>query len=319
MKPKILIGNVNNSKLAQDNIIQLSIEKNAGITIITEPNKIPKSNKWIIAKGKVPRVAMLLGNLDGYFLPVMNIGSESGLIAVKWRSYVCIGIYQSPNSALDDFKNKLKWIRGIISEYKENPVLIAGDFNSRHKRWDLGKFNQRGTILEKWLVKHNLQILNPRFVVTCIHPRGTSAVDLVIGNRNLTSDLPVCNIGDIIVGSDHRWLTLGIPGQRERELQCEIEKSFPRWAYKKLDMDLFYAAMMAETWIGPTDNIGINNLVENIDYTLHRASNVAMPKKSGGGKRGKKQVYWWNDDIDKLRSEYLKTRRKYIKLRKKKR
>jgi len=80
-----------------------------------------------------------------------------------------------------------------------------------------------------------------------VHPRGTSTVDLVIGNRNLTSTLPDCCIGDIIVSSDHKWITLGIAGQRERQIQYKLNKLTPRWAYKKLNMDMLYAALMAET------------------------------------------------------------------------
>jgi len=112
---------------------------------------------------------MLLKKLDGYFLPITIIGSNYGLIAVKWGSYICIGVYQSPNRPLVEFESKLKWIGEIIRKYKEHPIVITGDLNSRHKRWDLGKTNQRGVVLENGLVKFNLQILHPRYVTTCVH------------------------------------------------------------------------------------------------------------------------------------------------------
>lgn len=310
------MGNVNNSRLAQDNLIQLSYEKGAGLTIITEPNKVPKNENWIVAKGKAPRVAMLVGKSEGYFLPVINIGINYGVIAIKWGEYICIGIYQSPNKPLAEFKNKLKWIGNIINEYKEAPVLIAGDLNSRHKRWDRGNSNQRGTVLENWIIRHNLHILNPRFITTCIHPRGLSVVDLFIGNKNLANKLSECSIGEIIVNSDHRWITLSMRGQREKEIQGKINKILPRWIYKGINTDMLNASMIAESWEGLTENTGRTNLVDYIDITLHRASDIAM-SRYGGGKSGRKQTYWWSDNIAKLRSEFLTERRKYIRIRKK--
>jgi len=83
-------------------------------------------------------------------------------------------------------------------------------------------------------VEHNLQVLNPRYVTTCEHPRGTSIVDLVIGNRILSSNLPDCSIGNIIVGSDHKWLIVGISGQRERDLQLKLNKITPQRTYKEI-------------------------------------------------------------------------------------
>jgi len=61
-------------------------------------------------------------------------------------------------------------------------------------------------------------------------------------------------------------------------------------------MDTFCAAMIAESWKRPSDDVGRDNLVENIGNILHRASDVAMPR-NGGARGGRKQAYWWSDDI----------------------
>jgi len=73
---------------------------------------------------------------------------------------------------------------------------------------------------------------------------------------------------------------------------------------------------MAETWKRPNGNTRTDTLIEDIGNILRRVSNASMPR-SGGGKNGKRQAYWWNGDIAKLRSEYLAARRVYIKLRRK--
>jgi len=315
MANNILLGNANHSYIAQNNLLQLAYEMSAGLLIITEPHRLPQKEDWFTSSEQSPTVAIFYKKDNKMHLPIFLIARHEGIVIVKWGCYICIGIYQSPNKPTENFERKLKLINDVICNYQNEPILIAGDFNSRHKFWDKKRTNRRGILLENWLDRKSFKLINPRFVPTCINARGSSVIDLLLGNSYLLKQGVKCEVGEVIPGSDHTCITLHIKMKKDLYIQKAINAKFPKWNYKKLDVDIFRAAILAESWTKPKSKpINADSSAKNIIEMVTRATNVSAPRS---GNTNRKKVYWWTDEIAICRTELIKQRRIYLKFRKK--
>jgi len=56
-----------------------------------------------------------------------------------------------------------------------------------------------------------------------------------------------CEIGEVTPGTDHTWIIVNIKMRKELYIQKAIKLKFPKWVYKKLDVDMFQATILAES------------------------------------------------------------------------
>jgi len=90
----------------------------------------------------------------------------------------------------------------------------------------------------------------------------------------------VCNLGELMPGSDHKWITLNINTQREKIIQTNLNKEFPSWAFQKINLDIFEAIVAAESWTAQYQRTkSAEEMVREMIDTLVRASNAAMSRK----------------------------------------
>lgn len=89
-----------------------------------------------------------------------------------------------------------------------------------------------------------------------------------------------------------------------------------RWCLKKLDTDLFRAAIIAKYWSPcrpPVDNV--NAIAIWLREAMHQLCDVAMPRSRPFPKR--KSVYWWNFLLSEFRLACNQAKRKLTRSRRK--
>jgi len=87
-------------------------------------------------------------------------------------------------------ERELGKIEEILEFTKGNGLVIAVDSNSRSVAWHDRQTNQRGKIMEEYIISKNLNIMNEESEPTTFQiRRGSSNIDLTIVNNQLLTAL----------------------------------------------------------------------------------------------------------------------------------
>lgn len=151
--------NLNKSKRAQDLMMQYMRENKIGIALISELNGIPRGN-WF---GEAYGMAAIHWGIDEF---CALVGRGRGYIAVESEESILVSTYCSPNIEKMAFERLLEDIENNII-LKNKRKIIGGDLNARAKTWDK-KYNARGYILEEWVAKNELVVMNDGKTETCV-------------------------------------------------------------------------------------------------------------------------------------------------------
>lgn len=170
-------------------------------------------------------------------------------------------------------------------------------------------------MLNKWMHEKRMYLLNKAGVPTCIRPQGSSTVDLTLANGGAVEGITDWAVVAIESLSDHH-----VPiTSTYRETSCVernkyVKEYFTRWNINKCNCDLFEASFAFLNVIRPAylDRIKKEKRVRVI---MKQACDVAMPRK--GQMNWKKYTYWWNNEINTLRTECTRARCVWTRCRKK--
>ncbi|CAF1041935.1 unnamed protein product, partial [Brachionus calyciflorus] len=102
-------------------------------------------------------------------------------------------LYSSPKSHLDF--NLLEFIF-----FNHPNSILLGDLNAKHQKWYCPRLNTKGKLLEAFLSKHNLQVLNSNKIT---YKRGKSILDLSICSNQITNNFINHTVIDRTIG-DHQ-------------------------------------------------------------------------------------------------------------------
>lgn len=92
---RVLQLNVNHSVPAQDNLLHLMEELNAGLAAISEPHRIPCGNpKWIASKDDPPKAVVVWRKCRG---PPQVLDSGQGYCFTRWNGVTVGSCYFSPS------------------------------------------------------------------------------------------------------------------------------------------------------------------------------------------------------------------------------
>lgn len=172
---KILQCNINHCRIAQDLLAQYELEKRIGITIISEPYRIPKFLDW--ASNTNDTVAIHWNcNLVKSSRMIRYIGEY--VLAVQWQEFNIIACYFPPNLSNDEYGDFLAEMEYALDEMDRSKTIICGDFNSKSQTWGARYTDGRGERLDRWMSSKDFRLINEGSSPTCIRPQGYSIVDL---------------------------------------------------------------------------------------------------------------------------------------------
>lgn len=97
-----------------------------------------------------------------------------------------------------------------IMTSNKKKIIIGGDLNARAKLWD-NTYNARGFILEEWVDRTDMMILNDGKMETCVRAQGSSRVDVTIATEAAAKEIREWEVDvETDTLSDHRYIRFSI-------------------------------------------------------------------------------------------------------------
>ncbi|XP_018314211.1 uncharacterized protein, partial [Mycetomoellerius zeteki] len=283
------------------------------LAVVAEPARTPENGKWLTSADDPPSAAITWRWSDGR-IPCRSRCRGERFVAVDWGEMTVVSCYFPPSLSYAEFARDMDNMdRGLREVLRRgHPTIIAGDFNARAQAWDLGRPNRRGDFLMGWMGLRGLHLINVRGEPTCVHPRGTSSVDVALATSAAARKITGWRVATELESlSDHRYILMDIGSALIGTITGGAAlRIFPRWVTRNINRDLMEAAAIFHTWEGGRDSV-IRD-ARRLDEILRDISDVAMARK---GPTKRPSVYWWNEEIAELRRVCNARRRKLTRAR----
>ena len=192
MKPlRCLQVNLQHKRAATSNLVQMINENQLDLAFVQEPYiirnnlaGIPKLLRTYVSGNGRKRSALLVNNKDIDVLITQLSDEDCIVVEISYGNFKFYGI-SSYFDIREDIEINSRKIEHILNYSKGQGLLIAADSNARSKTWYDKITNQRGKALEDFLTIYNLHIVNHRTEPMFETTRGSSYIDLTIGNNQL--------------------------------------------------------------------------------------------------------------------------------------
>jgi hypothetical protein len=185
--------NLQHSRTATSNSGQLINQHNVDITYVQEPytiyNKLaglPRSHKVYTFGDGRKRTAIVITNdlLDATL--ITQSSNEDCVVAEvcsAGKKFYSVSMYFDRGR---DIEEDTRQLEKVLDYTKGNGVIIAVGSNARSKMWHDTIPNQRGKILEEFLICNDLYVMNEATETPTFQSnRGSSHTDLTITNSKL--------------------------------------------------------------------------------------------------------------------------------------
>lgn len=237
---RFLQANLNNCRAAQDLLVQSEKDRRIGISLISEPYRIPvDDNTWIA--NKLSTAAIHFNMQETH---CMGIAQRIGrfVVSVRWRETTIVSCYITPNCGIEVYEEFLDEVDECVAD-ATGDIIIGGDFNSKSILWGNKATDSRGDRLVRWSASHDMTILNTGNTPTCIRHQGTSVIDLTWCNSTLKPRISRWEVLSDESLSDHLYIYFVLDTKKNSNIYKDKKKKYVRWAYKKMDVDKFKEAL----------------------------------------------------------------------------
>ncbi|RBA08489.1 hypothetical protein FPRO05_14364, partial [Fusarium proliferatum] len=177
--------------------------------------------------------------------------------------------------------------------------LVAGDFNARHRSWQMGQTLDRGQEIASWASENDLDLLNTLDIPT--NPHGNT-IDLAFTNIPLAE----ATVEDhLATSSDHFTLSLTLPDINPAPIQpgkirVTIEDELKRFVE---------IVELGATDIPPADSTPaeLDNLATSLVNLLTSAAKAA----GRPSRKGSHPAPWWTEECACAAAAFRAIRRSY--------
>ncbi|CAH2228620.1 jg3750, partial [Pararge aegeria aegeria] len=302
--------NINHSAGAQDLLMQSIAEWEIDIAVVCEPYFVPSQPHWVGDTEGL--VAIVLGDSAGP--PLESIERGPGYAVAKWRDYVVVGIYFSPNRSLAEFEIYLDSVRAAIFRRAGN-IVVLGDFNAKSQAWGSPRTDERGRAVQEWALTQDLSLLNRGTASTCVRQQGGSIVDLSFATASVADRVVNWRVEQVETLADHNYIRFEVSTSSAMAMAPRIASRFPRWCITRLDRDLAKEAAILRRWTtaGFAGDTSVDELADSMHNALTVVCEASMPRARGRWRR--RHVYWWTTEIADLRIACNRARRAFVRSR----
>jgi hypothetical protein len=210
--------NLQHSRAATDNLMQIISAERIGIAVIQEPylyqNRplgISKAYRIFTSGEGKSRAAIVISNtkIDALLITQMSDNDALLLEIVNGSTrFYAASMYFDYNELLENnrktFENILKFIKGV-------KIIIGMDSNSRSTTWHDVLTNSRGKLLEEFLASDQLHIINEDSAKTTFQSSKVSSnIHLTIVNNQVLAVIRDCEISEEESCSDHNIIKFNL-------------------------------------------------------------------------------------------------------------
>ena len=200
-----------------------------------------------------------------------------------------VNYYNPCNDITNDILDTLvKHVKNI------EKLLIVGDFNSHNSLWGSEKNDKNGRLIEDFLLKQNLVILNDGSGTRLDPISGrTSCLDLSLISSGIASKCTWSVFADKF-GSDHFpvYIEFYIQGHCNKT-KHENEGEQTKWSFKKMDWTAFSRMCEEKITIEALYDEDVNIFHANLIETLYDIFRILLPSKNN--KKTGNPVPWWTE------------------------
>ena len=195
------------------------------------------------------------------------------------RPITFCSIYIPPKSKLN-----LEDLDHLLNQLPQ-PYFLMGDFNGHHEFWGCSDSNSRGQIIETFIERNSLCLLNDKSK-TYLHPATGhySSLDLSICHPSLFLDFE-WKVLDDLHGSDHFPIIVSSTLQQTSDHPTYFK-------FNKADWEKFQSLCKDDLTLENFTNFF--DPVDRFSIILSDIADKSIPKTSGNGKHKNKP--WYNDD-----------------------
>ncbi|XP_048525072.1 uncharacterized protein LOC125505391 [Dendroctonus ponderosae] len=295
----ILQINLNRCRIAHDLMERTIAEKNIIVTLGQEPYGKGRTDFHDV-KGDS------FINVDNEH-EVIKSGSGEGFVYVELSTCIFLSCYFSPNGELADFERLLQNIESMI-RHQGKHVVMGGDLNAKTNIIGSQTTNQRGAILQEWILANGLVILNEGDTPTFQNANGTSIIDFTAATEQLGRRVDKWRVEpDIENFGDHNNIYF--------EVSCKPGENTTRPSQAGWTIKPAAITELAAAWkTSHQTKRGQYNTIRTLTSDIVKLLDKYGHKKSSSS--GRPPVYWWNADIANLRRACSTSRRKLTRARK---
>ena len=304
----MLQGNLNGSSLAHALLPQLAEEMNADVIMISEPYRDRDTPTWLVNTSRSAAL-WLRGRARSR---ITSQGRGEDYVWAKVSDVTYVSVYLTPNCSAAEFERKVAALEDALRDIT-GAVILAGDVNARAIEWGMTMTNKRGRLLLEMAARLELTVANVGQVTTYRRPGyGASIPDVTFVTDRLLPRVEGWRVFEGYTASDHQYIVFGV--KDKEQTRPRILPTPAGWNLKKLDVDKLTTQLDRETDPATAVPCGIEGrekaekLSEETAGLLRRLCDASMPRKRS--RRDKEPVYWWTDEIARLRRECLLLRRR---------
>lgn len=307
----ILQINLQGSAQAQDLLFRNASRWKIDISVVTEPNSVPRTPVWLSDNSN--RVAIVMHSPDDVVCTFE--GSGDGYCIARCGDFMIVAGYLSPNTSNEDSLLYMDTLETIISGYSGVNVLLVGDFNARSLMWGCRTANPRGAFLTEMAAALDLRLLNVGDTPTCIRPQGTSVVDTSWSTAGFCTRVKNWRVLDSIESlSDHCYIRYEVLRKRSKNQKPAYASLIgPRWRRTGFDMELFRESASWMLQGVDTSNLPVEHMARLLRGKMTAACDIAGKKSRKGTAR---QVSWWTVEVGEAHRRCCAWRRFFLKTRK---
>ncbi|XP_051159331.1 uncharacterized protein LOC127280415 [Leptopilina boulardi] len=289
--------------------MQTARERGADVLLFSEQYKKPGFSVWFEDASR--RSGIQVCNPDitiGDFLE-----TDKGFVWVEVAGVRIYSCYFSPNDPFKKFVAEVQALEESVRAFGGD-VLIAGDFNSKSPEWGESRLDRRGTLVANMVAANDLVVMNRGRKFTFRRGVAGSIIDLTIASPRVARRIREWSVLDETTMSDHQYIEFIVSEKNlggNNRLQGGSKK--PSWNLRRLNRERL-AESLAESrsiqelgWT--TKPITLEEKVREARRVIIAACRNSMPRRQK--RKAKKALYWWNDDLARLRRECHAARRKY--------
>lgn len=304
----LIIGQINaqRSQAAASNLELIIKERNLDILCIQEPYSYKNSVrgfsspglKTIQSTGGYPWAAAILKkeNFEILILPGISEHILCFQVTTQSLEFYIINVYFQFSKPIRPI---LDQVDDLLLRLGGKRILILADSNAWSESWFSHETNERGRIMEDFILANDLIIINePNNTSTCVTPNGESNIDITLSSSNFAAELSDWRVSSECTTSDHNLIMFKISLNKKKE-------NFSTWYQEKIynlkraDWDKFKEKIRSEFDDNFTENLkdSPDELIKIFNKRLTKCCDASIPiRKNCIG-----TVPWWNNELNQLR------------------